>query len=30
MLGRVFGITRNPVPRAEGNAYNFSNLYLKD
>lgn len=30
VLGRVFGITRNPVPRAEGNAYNFSNLYLKD
>ena len=30
VLGRVFCIARNPSPRAEGKAYNFSNLYLKD
>ena len=30
VLGKVFGINRNPSPQAEGKAYNFSNLYLKD
>ena len=30
VLGRVFGINRNPSPQAEGKAYNFANLYLKD
>ena len=29
VLGRIFGITRNPSPRAEARAYNFSNLYLE-
>lgn len=30
VLSRVFGITRNPSPRAEGKAYNFSRIYLKE
>ena len=30
VLGRVFGITRNPSPRAVGKAYNFSKIYLKE
>ena len=30
VLGKVFGITRNPSPQAEANAYNFSKLYLKE
>ena len=29
VLGGIFGITRNPSPRAEARAYNFSNLYLE-
>ncbi|MBO5791164.1 MAG: hypothetical protein J6S54_01675 [Lentisphaeria bacterium] len=29
VLGRIFGITRTPSPRAEAKAYNFSNLYLE-
>lgn len=30
VLGKVFGISRNPSPKAEGRAYNFSKLYLKE
>lgn len=30
VLGKIFGISRNPSPRAEGKAYNFSQLYLKE
>ena len=30
VLGKVFGITRNPSPRAVGNAWNFSKLYLEE
>lgn len=30
VLGKIFGITRNPSPQAEGNAYNFSKHYFLD
>lgn len=30
VLGKIFGITRNPSPQAVGKTYNFSDLYLKD
>lgn len=30
VLGRIFGISRNPEPRARAKAYNFSNLYLQE
>ena len=30
VLGRIFGISRNPSPGATGRAYNFSNIYLKE
>ena len=29
-LGKVFGISRNPEPRATGETYNYSRLYLKE
>lgn len=29
-LARVFGITRNPEPKAESKAYNFSNTFLEE
>ena len=30
VLGRIFGISRNPSPEATGKTYNFSNIYLKE
>ena len=30
VLGKIFGISRNPSPQAEGRTYNFSNIYLKE
>jgi hypothetical protein len=30
VLGKIFGITRNPSPQAEGHAYNFSKHYFLD
>lgn len=30
VLGKIFGITRNPSPQAEVKTYNYSNTYLRN